>query len=208
MKNVLDIRRLRELFTSINPRTIYLYSIVIGVLAGLGAIVFNELLHAATEITMHTWAQLSPPQPHGEACYAAAPIGPPRRWLLLLLPIGGGLMLRCGKPGAVERASSGTVTRRDDGGAGTVSAAAGTVGPRIGGGGAGAGGIKASRPAPDMRSWAICDSPSPPEDCIPAGTSRPWESRVETVSSPSASMEKKTVTGVGGDGFSRAKRPR
>lgn len=89
---MLDIRRLRGLFTSINPRTIYLYSIVIGVLAGLGAIVFNELLQAATEITMHTWAQLSLPQPHGEGSYAAAPIGPPRRWLLVLLPVCGGLI--------------------------------------------------------------------------------------------------------------------
>ena len=65
MRGVLDFRGMREFFTSINPRTIYLYSIVIGLLSGLGAIVFNELLHAATELTMHSWAQLALPQPRG-----------------------------------------------------------------------------------------------------------------------------------------------
>jgi len=83
---------MREFFTSINPRTIYLYSVVIGLLSGLGAIVFNELLHAATEITMHTWAQLALPQPHGEASTLAVQAGPPRRWLLVLMPVVGGLI--------------------------------------------------------------------------------------------------------------------
>jgi CIC family chloride channel protein len=92
LKNVLELRGLRELLTSINPRTIYFYSIVIGLLSGLGAIVFNEILHAVTELTMHTWAQVSLPQPHGEGGELAAPAGPPRRWLLLLLPVAGGLI--------------------------------------------------------------------------------------------------------------------
>ncbi len=83
---------MREFFTSINPRTIYLYSIVIGLLSGLGAIVFNELLHAATELTMHSWAQLALPQPHGEASTLAVQAGPPRRWLLVLMPVVGGLI--------------------------------------------------------------------------------------------------------------------
>jgi CIC family chloride channel protein len=70
-----------------------LYSIVIGLLSGLGAIVFNELLHAATEITMHTWAQIALPQPQGEASnLLTPPAGPPRRWLLFLLPVVGGLI--------------------------------------------------------------------------------------------------------------------
>ncbi len=51
---------MQALFTSINPRTIYLYSIVIGLLAGTGAIVFNELLHAVSEVTMHSWVRWSP----------------------------------------------------------------------------------------------------------------------------------------------------
>jgi len=47
LRNLLDVEALQKIFTSINPRTIYLYSIVIGLLSGLGAIAFNELLHAA-----------------------------------------------------------------------------------------------------------------------------------------------------------------
>jgi CIC family chloride channel protein len=92
LRNVLNFRGLQGLFTSINPRTIYLYSVLIGLLSGLGAIVFNELLHAATEITMHSWAQIALPQPQGEASALVAPVGPPRRWLLLLLPVAGGLI--------------------------------------------------------------------------------------------------------------------
>jgi len=87
-----DIGRLRGLLTGINPRTIYLYSVVIGVLSGLAALVFNELLHAATELTMHSWAQISLPLPQGEGGELGVPAGPPRRWLLFLLPVAGGLI--------------------------------------------------------------------------------------------------------------------
>jgi CIC family chloride channel protein len=83
---------LPKLFTSINPRTIYLYSVLIGLLSGLGAIAFNELLHLATELTMGSWVRLPLPMPHGEAGEMLAPAGPPRRWLLLLLPVAGGLI--------------------------------------------------------------------------------------------------------------------
>lgn len=83
----------RRLFGgSITPRTVYFYSIAIGLLAGLGAVVFSELLHLATEVTMNHWAQLYPPQPHGEAGIDPVPAGPPRRWVLLLLPVAGGLI--------------------------------------------------------------------------------------------------------------------
>jgi CIC family chloride channel protein len=92
MRSVVDLRVLKGLFASINPRTIYLYSIVIGLLSGLGAIVFNELLHTATGITMHSWARLDVPLPHGDVPDLAAPAGPPRRWLLVLLPVVGGLI--------------------------------------------------------------------------------------------------------------------
>ncbi|MFV1978903.1 MAG: chloride channel protein, partial [Myxococcota bacterium] len=91
LKNVLHFRRLQEFFASINPRTIYLYSVIIGLLSGLGAIVFNELLHAAVEITMESWARLPLPPLKGEGSSHAIP-GPPRRWLLLVLPVAGGLI--------------------------------------------------------------------------------------------------------------------
>jgi CIC family chloride channel protein len=69
-----------------------LYSVVIGLFSGLAAIVFNELLHAATEITMNSWAQLALPHPQGEVSDLAIPAGPPRRWLLVLMPVVGGLI--------------------------------------------------------------------------------------------------------------------
>ena len=92
MRNVLELKGLRKLLTSINPRTIYLYSVVIGVLSGLGALVFNELLHAATEITMHGWARVVLPEPMGELSDLPIPAGPPRRWVLFFLPVVGGLI--------------------------------------------------------------------------------------------------------------------
>ena len=94
MKNVFGVRGLRGLFTSINPRTIYLYSIVIGLLAGLGAIVFNGLLHWLSEITMHSWAHIPGPLSPAEALLPgdATELLPPRRWMWVLLPAVGGLI--------------------------------------------------------------------------------------------------------------------
>jgi len=92
LKNAWRFRGLPELFARINPRTIYLYSVVIGLLSGLGAIVFNELLHAAIEITMGSWARISLPPVQGEEFVHAAATGPPRRWLLVMLPVAGGLI--------------------------------------------------------------------------------------------------------------------
>ena len=92
LKNFLRFRGLQEVFSSINPRTIYLYSVIIGLLSGLGAIVFNELLHAAVDITMGSWVRLPIPPMLGDAPSDAISAGPPRRWLLLLLPVIGGLI--------------------------------------------------------------------------------------------------------------------
>ena len=92
MRKVLELGGLRRLLTSINPRTIYLYSVVIGVLSGLGALAFNELLHAAIDITMHGWARVLLPEPMGELSDLPIPAGPPRRWVLFLLPVVGGLI--------------------------------------------------------------------------------------------------------------------
>lgn len=92
MKNLLELAQLRKHLTSLNPRTIYFYSVVIGVLSGLGALAFNELLHAATEITMHGWARVMLPQPMGEMSDLPLPAGPPRRWVLFILPVAGGLI--------------------------------------------------------------------------------------------------------------------
>lgn len=89
MRGIFDFR---GIFSNVNTRTIYVYSIVIGLLAGLGAVVFNDLLHLATDLTMNTWAQLTVPQPHGEITDVPAATGPPRRWLIVLMPVIGGLV--------------------------------------------------------------------------------------------------------------------
>ncbi|MEZ4293312.1 MAG: chloride channel protein, partial [Myxococcota bacterium] len=82
----------RGIFSNVNTRTIYLYSILIGLLAGLGAVLFDELLRQATHLTMHVWAQLPVPHPSGEGVAEAAPLGPTRRWVVVLLPVLGGLV--------------------------------------------------------------------------------------------------------------------
>jgi CIC family chloride channel protein len=79
-------------FGTINTRTIYLYSIVIGALTGLGAVAFNDLLHWTTALAMGELAHQSVPLPHGETAHALAVAGPPRRWVLVVLPVLGGLL--------------------------------------------------------------------------------------------------------------------
>ena len=77
MRNIFGLLDFRGIFSNVNTRTIYLYSILIGLLAGLGAVVFDHLLDAATHLTMGIWAQLA---------------GPPRRWLRVALPVLGGVI--------------------------------------------------------------------------------------------------------------------
>lgn len=87
-----DIFDFRGIFGNVNTRTIYLYSIVIGLLAGLGAVVFDQVLDAATHVTMGLWAQLAVPQPAGESSIWVAPGGETRRWLIAALPVLGGVV--------------------------------------------------------------------------------------------------------------------
>ena len=81
------LRQLRQLFTEINPRTIYLYSVLIGLCAGVGALAFSAVLQATSEVTFVQWLRLSLPLPHGEGAEVLLPNGPPRRWLIVLLPV-------------------------------------------------------------------------------------------------------------------------
>lgn len=83
---------LTGVFTDINTRKIYFYSILIGILAGAGALLFNGVLRVATSVTMDTWVRLAIPMPSGEPADMMMTGGPPRRWLLLLLPAVGGLI--------------------------------------------------------------------------------------------------------------------
>lgn len=87
-----DIFDFRGIFGNVNTRTIYLYSILIGLLAGLGAVLFDTLLDAASHLTMGVIAQLDVPQPAGESSLWPGPTGEPRRWLIAALPVLGGVV--------------------------------------------------------------------------------------------------------------------
>ncbi len=83
---------LRRIFGTVNTRSIYAYSILIGLVAGVGAIVFNELLHQASTFMMHGLVRLPVPEPAGEGLESTIPVGPTRRWMLVVLPVFGGLI--------------------------------------------------------------------------------------------------------------------
>ena len=72
----------RGIFGNVNTRTIYLYSIVIGLLSGLIAVLFDFMLEGASYLTMNLWAQFSVPQPAGDPITWPTPEGPPNRLLL------------------------------------------------------------------------------------------------------------------------------
>jgi len=82
----------KDLFTTVNTRTVYFYSILVGALAGLGALAFDHLLTLATYVTFGHLAQMPLPQPHGEASPFPSIPGLPRPWVLLVLPALGGLI--------------------------------------------------------------------------------------------------------------------
>lgn len=82
----------RGFFGNINTRTIYLYSIVIGILTGLGAVAFNDLLHWTASSVMDLVAHHPVPLPAGEGRGLPTHSEPVRRWAFLVLPIIGGLI--------------------------------------------------------------------------------------------------------------------
>ncbi len=70
------------------------WGMVVGVLSGLAAALFFVALEYATHFTLHELARAVVPAPPGDAFFGvrADPAGPPRRWLLVLLPAIGGLL--------------------------------------------------------------------------------------------------------------------
>jgi CIC family chloride channel protein len=70
------------------------WGMVVGVLSGLTAALFFVALEYATHFTMHELARAVTPVPPGDVFFApeAGYAGPPRRWLLFLLPAIGGLV--------------------------------------------------------------------------------------------------------------------
>ncbi len=83
---------LKRLLTTVNTRSIYAYSILIGIAAGLAAAVFNDVLHALSSVTMDLVVGIAVPEPAGEAHGAPLAEAIDRRWALVLLPVVGGLV--------------------------------------------------------------------------------------------------------------------
>jgi len=69
-----------------------LMSLVVGVIAGLGAVVFHYLLEAVSWLALDGLAGFDPGRPGGEAGIFPPFDTPFRRWVLLLLPAAGGLL--------------------------------------------------------------------------------------------------------------------
>ena len=66
-------------------------SILVGVVAGLGALAFNFILDTSSDIFLHRIVGYELPKPGGEGV-TVIPGPPVHRWLLLIVPAIGGLL--------------------------------------------------------------------------------------------------------------------
>ncbi|HNR66971.1 MAG TPA: chloride channel protein [bacterium] len=84
-------RRLFSRYLKTRGRLVFA-SVIVGIIAGLGAILFFALLQGAAHLCLHNLAHYFPPEPSGELS-GVEPLGLPiRRWVLFLLPALGGLI--------------------------------------------------------------------------------------------------------------------
>jgi CIC family chloride channel protein len=84
-------RRLFSRYRKTRGRLVFA-SVIVGIIAGLGAILFFALLQGAAHLCLHSLAHYFPPEPSGELS-GVEPLGLPiRRWVLFLLPALGGLI--------------------------------------------------------------------------------------------------------------------
>jgi len=82
-------------FNDAISKKILALSVTVGIVAGLGSILFYTLLHLASSIFLEYICGLSLPSPAGELPLIELPFDPPkslRRWLLILIPTLGGLL--------------------------------------------------------------------------------------------------------------------
>ena len=85
---------LKKFNDSISKKILAL-SVTVGIVAGLGSMLFYTLLHLASSIFLEYICGLSLPTPVGEVSLIELPFDPPeslRRWLLILIPTLGGLL--------------------------------------------------------------------------------------------------------------------
>jgi len=71
---------------------LFLASMVVGVVAGLGAILFFTLLNWVTHLSLHQICNYFPPEPAGEVSGYEPGFGAIRWWLILLVPAIGGII--------------------------------------------------------------------------------------------------------------------
>lgn len=65
---------------------------IAGLASGLGAVLFHVVLEHVSSFLQHDLASFYPPPAGGEGSEAPPDAGPPRRWLLVVLPVIGGLV--------------------------------------------------------------------------------------------------------------------
>jgi len=71
---------------------LFLASIIVGVVSGLGAIIFFTLLNKVTNFCFHDLANYFPPEPVGEISGQHPVGGEIHRWIFLIAPVIGGLI--------------------------------------------------------------------------------------------------------------------
>ncbi len=69
-----------------------IYGTIIGVVAGIGAIIFHLLLGFVSQLTFVSWMGLSPTSVGGESEFFHFVLGPYMPWLIVLIPAVGGLI--------------------------------------------------------------------------------------------------------------------
>ncbi|MCB1164544.1 MAG: chloride channel protein [Leptospiraceae bacterium] len=77
-----------------NPRRVYVYSLIIGLATGAGAVLFHTALAHAEHFTFDYIIGLRRSYPAGEHPVGGEPLVPFNPWLMVLLPVLGGLL--CG----------------------------------------------------------------------------------------------------------------
>ena len=92
MNILFKTRRLFNRYTISSTGRLFLASLIIGVVAGLGAIFFFTLLQWVSHFCLHILANYHPPEPRGEMSAVEPAIGPINRWVFLFLPAAGGLL--------------------------------------------------------------------------------------------------------------------
>jgi CIC family chloride channel protein len=85
-------RQLFNQYTLSTTGRLFLASMIVGIVAGLGAILFFTLLQWLNHAVLHNLAHYHPPEPSGESSGFEIIEGELRRWILIIAPAIGGLI--------------------------------------------------------------------------------------------------------------------